>query len=196
MKIRIFVTLALVLACSTFSFAQGFHFGLKGGVNLYKIDGQSFRDGFTHSYNAGLFSEINFDKKWGIQPELLWNQTQTRTSSEFDDIYDEGFSELKDVKLDYLSIPLLLSYRASDLLTFQAGPQFGILINNNSSLLQNGKDAFKGGDVSLLGGLQLNIGGMKIGGRYVTGLTNINNIDSRDEWRNNGFQLYLGFRIL
>jgi hypothetical protein len=178
------------------SFAQGFHVGVKGGVNMYKIDGKSFSQEFRYGYNAGIFSEINFSKKLGIQPEILWNQAQTRTTTQFHNMYNGGFSELKGVKLNYLSIPLLLNYSPSRLLTFQAGPQFGILINKNQRLLDNGQQAFKSGDLSMLGGVQLNIGGIKLGGRYVVGLTNINDIDNQDKWKNQGFQLYAGFRIL
>ncbi|HEU4608394.1 MAG TPA: outer membrane beta-barrel protein, partial [Chitinophagaceae bacterium] len=105
-------------------------------------------------------------------------------------------SELKDVKLDYLSIPILLSYRPSKLISFQAGPQFGILLNQDKNLVQNGGEAFKNGDLSLLGGVQLNIGGIRLGGRYAVGLNNINDISNQDEWKNQGFQLYAGFRIL
>ncbi len=104
MKSKFFSLFAVALiACST-GFAQGFHVGLKGGVNMFKIDGRAFKDEFRHGYNAGLFSEINFTKGFGIQPEVLFNQQQTRTSAELNDIYDEGIAELKDVKLNYLSI--------------------------------------------------------------------------------------------
>ncbi len=48
----------------------------------------------------------------------------------------------------------------------------------------------------MLGGVQLNLGSAKVGGRYVVGLNNINDIDNRDEWKNQGFQLYVGFRLL
>jgi hypothetical protein len=199
-KISMFTkALALMLfamVVSTVSFAQGFHVGLKGGVNMYKIDGRSFSEEFKHSYNAGLFSEINFSKKIGIQPEILWNQSQTQTSTRFKDIYDEGVAELKGVTLNYLSIPLLLNISPSRFITFQAGPQFGILLNQDQGMLENGKNAFKSGDFSMLGGLQLNLGGFKVGGRYTVGLTNINDIDNRDEWKNQGFQLYAGFRLL
>jgi hypothetical protein len=188
--------LVLAIALSTFTFAQGFHVGLKGGVNMYKIDGKSFSEEFNHSYNAGLFTEINFSKKVGIQPEIIWNQTQTQTSTRFKDIYNDGIGELKGVTLNYLSIPLLLNVSPSRLLTFQAGPQFGVLINKDQNLLQNGKNAFKSGDLSMLGGLQLNLGGFKLGGRYTVGLTNINDIDNQDKWKNQGFQLYAGFRLL
>lgn len=189
--------LFFAMVLSSMSFAQGFfHVGVKGGANLYKIDGRSFSQEFKYGYNAGIFSEINFSKKVGIQPEILWNQAQTRTTTSFHDMYNGGMSELKGVKLNYLSIPILLNYSPSRLLTFQAGPQFGILINKNQRLLDNGQQAFKSGDFSMLGGVQLNIGGIKLGGRYVVGLMNINDIDNQEKWKNQGFQLYAGFRIL
>lgn len=188
--------LAFALATCTFTFAQGFHVGLKGGVNMYKIDGKSFSEEFTHGYNAGLFTEINFSRKVGIQPEIMWNQSQTRTSTHFKDMYNDGVSELKGVTLNYLSIPILLNLSPSRFITFQAGPQFGILMNKDQGLLQNGKNAFKTGDLSMLGGVQLNLGGIKVGGRYSVGLTNINDIDNQDKWKNQGFQLYAGFRLL
>lgn len=190
------ILLFIALAVTTFSFAQGFHIGVKGGVNMYKMEGKSFSDEFKHSYNAGLFSEINFSKKFGIQPEIIWNQSQTRTSTRFKDMYDEGIGELKGVTLNYLSIPILLNLSPSPLITFQAGPQFGVLISKDQNLLQNGKNAFKTGDLSMLGGVQLNLGGFKLGGRYAVGLTNINDIDNQDKWKNQGFQLYAGFRLL
>lgn len=190
------ILLLVALTITIFTFAQGFHVGLKGGVNMFKIDGKSFSEEFKHAYNAGLFSEINFSRKIGIQPEILWNQAQTQTSTRFKDIYDEGVGELKGVTLNYLSIPLLLNISPSRLITFQAGPQFGVLINKDQGLLENGKNAFKSGDFSMLGGLQLNLGGFKLGGRYTVGLTNINDIDNRDEWKNQGFQIFAGFRLL
>ena len=196
MKTKSLALFTLALLISVFTFAQGgFHLGVKGGVNLTKVDGKSFSEEFEHGYNLGGFAEINFNNKWGIQPEVMWNQSVTKTSAEFDDIYDEGINELKDVKLNYLSIPLLLSYRPSKFLTLQAGPQFGILLNNDETLLENGQSAFKSGDFSMLGGVQLNFAGVKVGGRYSVGLSNINDIDNRDKWKNQGWQLYAGFRI-
>ena len=194
-KMLAIVSVCLLLGAS--SMAQGgFHLGIKGGANLYKIDSKSFSEEFKFGYSLGGFAEINFSKKLGIQPEVLWNQYNTQTTSHFSDIYQTSTSELKDVKLDYLSIPILLSYRPSKLISFQAGPQFGILINQDKNLVQNGGEAFKNGDLSLLGGVQLNIGGIRLGGRYAVGLNNINDISNQDEWKNQGFQLYAGFRIL
>ncbi|MFM2326533.1 MAG: hypothetical protein RIR31_735, partial [Bacteroidota bacterium] len=93
------------------------------------------------------------------------------------------------------SIPLLLNYNAGKLITLQAGPQFGILINKSNTLVQNGKDAFKGGDFSMLGGVQLNISHLKIYGRYLIGLNNLNDIDNQDKWKNQSVQLGIGLTL-
>jgi hypothetical protein len=125
----------------------------------------------------------------------MWSQTNFRTAKEFNDIYPEGLNDVKG-KLNYISIPILLSYRPAKFISFQAGPQFGILIDESKSLFQNGEEAFKSGDFSMLGGVQVNIGGLRVGGRYAIGLYNINDIDNKDKWKNQGFQLYVGAKIL
>ncbi len=174
--------------------AQGFHIGLKGGANIVKIDGQSFDQGFMYGYSLGGFAEINFTKKWGIQPEVLWNQSKSRTAQEFGQLF-HGFVG-QDITLNYLSIPVLITFRPIPLLSFQLGPQYGILINQSNTLFQNGTNAFKSGDFSVLGGAQLNLAGFRAGARYFVGLNNINDLGNQDTWKNKGFQLYIGIRII
>jgi hypothetical protein len=69
-------------------------------------------------------------------------------------------------------------------------------MNNSNTLVQNGKDAFKKGDFSMVGGLQLNISKIKLYGRYVVGLSNINDIDNQEKWKNQTIQVGIGFSIL
>jgi hypothetical protein len=187
--------LILATTLTTFSFAQGFHMGVKGGANIFKIDGKSFDEEFRHGYNLGAFAEINFNKKWGIQPEVMWNQTNTRTSADFNEIYPHSITDIRNVKLNYLSVPILLTYRPIKPLSLQLGPQVGILMDQDRSLLENGRDAFRKGDFAVVGGAQLNIAAFKIGARYQVGLNNINDIDNQDKWKSQGFQAYVGFRL-
>jgi hypothetical protein len=180
--------------------AQGFHLGVKAGANIFKIDGQSFDQSFQYGYNVGAFAELNFTSKWGIQPELTWNQTNYRTGDHFEAIFPGGTNDLKG-KLNYLSIPILLSFRPIKLISLQVGPQFGVLMSGDQNLVQNGRNAFKKGDFSVVGGAQLNLGGLKLGARYVIGLTDINDVPNGtatnpETWKNQGFQVYAGFRIL
>lgn len=195
MKLKTLALLTIATTLTSLSFAQGFHIGAKAGANIFKIDGTSMKDEFKFGYNLGAFAELNFSEKWGIQPELMWNQTNFRTANNFNEIYPGGVNDVEG-KLNYLSIPVLLSFSPAKIISFQAGPQFGILLNNDESVFENGREAFKSGDFSMLGGVQLNIGALKLGGRYVVGLANINDIDDREKWKNQGFQVYLGTRIL
>ncbi|MEO5892501.1 MAG: porin family protein [Ferruginibacter sp.] len=189
------VTLALSMLFFSAAHSQSFHLGIKGGANISKISGMSFKDEFGYGYHLGGFAEIGLSKKFSIQPEVLFNQYKQDTSSRFKDIYDLGANR-SNIKLNYLSIPVLLNYNASNFLSFQAGPRFGILMNQNSNLLENGKDAFKKGDFSMLGGVQLKFSSVRIYGRYAIGLNNLNDIDNKDKWKSQGFQLGVGLAIL
>lgn len=196
MKRIIFLLIATV-AISTAVSAQGFRAGIKAGANLNKVSGQSFDDGFDLAYHLGGFAEIDFNKKWGIQPELLWSQSRTTRSSGFNSIYNNVFNPNGDqnIRLDYLAIPVLLRYNVGSMLTLNAGPQFGILMNQNDNLLQNGERAFRTGDFAMVLGAQLNFDFLRIYGRYNIGLQNINDIDNRDKWTNQQIQLGIGLRF-
>lgn len=193
MKFKIPIFLA-VLFVAQVSFAQ-FGLGIKAGANITKVEGKSFKDEFKYGYHLGGFANIGLGSKVSIQPEVLLNQFQTRTDSSFRNIYQNAFNGSSDVKLNYLSIPILLNYKLGSLLSLQAGPQFGILLDQNKNLLQNGQEAFKKGDFSMLGGAQLGLGKIKVTGRYFVGLNNINDIDNQDKWKNEGFQLSLGLGL-
>ncbi|MFT3747799.1 MAG: porin family protein [Agriterribacter sp.] len=187
------ITLALFIANS--SSAQGIRLALHAGANMGKIDGKSFKDEYKLGYHLAVAPEIMFSSKWGIQPEVMFSQTNTSSSTQFEDIYKISSDELKDVKLNYLSVPLLLSFRPVSFLTFQAGPQFGILMNKQKKFLENGRDAFTDGDFSMLAGAQINILRLRVYGRYGVGLTNINDIDSQDKWKSQTVQLGVGFAL-
>jgi hypothetical protein len=195
MKRKSLALLAIALTLTVSSFAQGFHLGIKGGTSIFKVDGKAFSEEYLFGYNFGAFAEINFSKSIGIQPEVFWSQTNFRTGDQFSDQYPGGKDDVKG-KLNYLNIPVLLNVHAGKILTFQVGPQFGILVNDHKNLFENGEEAFKKGDFSMLGGAQVNLGALKIGGRYAIGLANINDIDNKEKWKNQGFQLYLGLKIL
>jgi len=195
MKTKISVLLVCVLLAQA-SIAQ-FNFGIKGGVNITKVDGKSFRDEFKYGYHVGGFAEIGLSKKLSIHPEVLFNQYQTRVDSSFKNIYENAtdFSQYRDVKLNYLSIPLILSYKLGSFMSLQAGPQFGILISQDKNLLENGKEAFKNGDFSMVFGPQIHFSKFRITGRYVIGLHNVSDIDEQNKWKNQGFQVSLGLAL-
>ncbi|MBN9295714.1 MAG: porin family protein [Filimonas sp.] len=177
--------------------AQSFHLIGKLGANFSKVDGQSFKDGFQLGYVLGGSAEIDFNKTIGIQPELLFNQTNTKASNNPGDAL--GYKPGDNVHLNYLTVPVLLRLNATPLLTFNVGPQFGILLNNHKTTAGNAIDAFKGGDVSLALGAQINLKMLRVFGRYSFGLSDVKNVsDAVDQsnWKNQQIQLGLGIKIL
>ena len=196
MKTKLFLCLVGTLLISQAMMAQ-FHAGIKGGANIYKIDGESFKDQFRYGYHLGGFAEIGLGNKLGLQPEVLWNQVSTSVDSNYKHVYQNVFnSEQSTVKLNYLSIPILLNYKLiGNFLSLQAGPQFGILIDQGKTVLQNGGDAFKRGDFAMLAGAQIKLSAIRLTGRYVIGLNNINDIDNQEKWKSQGFQVSLGLAL-
>ncbi|BAV08452.1 Outer membrane protein beta-barrel domain-containing protein [Filimonas lacunae] len=172
--------------------AQGFHLGAKAGANLGKLDGVRFKDGYELGFHLGGFAEIDFNKTIGIQPELLFNQTNTKVTNQTSDIFKPG----DNIHLNYLSIPILLRINAGKLLTLNAGPQYSILLNNHKTTLQNAGDAFKSGDFALAFGAQVNLSALRIYGRYNIGLSDVGDVASQDKWKNQQLQLGVGLRIL
>ena len=181
------------LIVSKSGFAQGFHIGLKAGANLQKIDGVPFKDKFTFGYQTGAFATIGITSKIGIQPEILFSSVNSDTATQFSTVY--GFNKIDKVKLNYLDIPVLLNIHAAPFLTLQFGPQFSVLLDKNKSLLKNGETAFKQGSISAAAGLQFNLAKFKIYGRYVAGLSNLNQVNNNNEWKNRNIQVGIGFKI-
>ena len=176
--------------------AQGIHIGAKVGANLSDASGKSFQSGFHFGYHAGIFSELMFTKKFGLAPEVLFSETNLRAGNSYTSLYGAvSLANVSDIKLHYLSIPVLLAYNPIPFLTFHAGPQFGVLMNQTKTLVANGTDAFKKGDISVLAGAQLNVLKFRVYARYVVGLSNINDIDNRDKWRSQSLQAGLGFTL-
>lgn len=175
--------------------AQKFNFGGKLGANFNKISGQQFKDGYNLGYFLGAFAEVDLNKKWGIQPELLWNQVNTRHAESFSEATSSFRDSTGTIKLKYLTIPVLLRYNVSNMLTLNAGPQFGILLDQSQTLMKNGENAFKSGDLSLVLGATINVSALRLYGRYNVGLSNISDYNKPENWKSQQIQVGVGFKL-
>lgn len=188
------ISLSAALFIFISSFAQTLHLGFKGGASINKITGKSFKEEFSYGYHVGGFATIGLGGKLSIQPEVLFNQVNLDTSSSFSSVY--RFNKINNIQLHYLSIPLLLNYNVAKVLDLQAGPQFGLLLDQNKNLLQNGNDAFKKGDFSMLAGVQLKFLKFRVYGRYAVGLNNLDNVGNSDKWKSQSIQVGVGITLL
>ena len=185
------LSLAIVLFIGSQAFSQGLTFGIKGGASINKLTGKSFNEQFSFGYHVGVFATLGMGGKLSLQPEVLLNQVNTDTASSFSSVYHFK----SNIQLKYLSIPILLNYKLSNLLALQVGPQFGVLIDKSKSALQNGQEAFKNGDFSMLGGLQLKLLKFRVYGRYAIGLSDLNNIGNSNKWKSQSIQLGIGIAL-
>ena len=169
--------------------AQEVKFGAKAGVNFASIggdetDGQKSRTAF----HVGGVAEIGISDKFFVQPELLYSSVGTK--------FDEGDGEFK---LDYISIPVMAKYMVADGFALEAGPQFSLLM---SAKAEGGgesvdvKDFVKGLDLGVGVGASYRMEtGLNFGLRYALGLSNINDGEGSDDFKNqnNVFQFSVGY---
>jgi len=186
------VLLGALLCLSTMGFSQ-LSLGIKAGANLGKVSGQPFKDQFALGYHAGAFVTVGLGKRFAIQPEVLFNQINTDTTSNFSDVFK--VSHMGSIQLKYLTVPVLLNINVDRFIALQLGPQFGMLMNQNENLLQNGQDAFKSGEFSMVGGIQLRILKFRVYGRYIGGLTDIRHMGDQETWKPTSVQLGVGLAL-
>ena len=192
---KIIASATLIIALSGVANAQRFSVGGKAGANVTKITGKAFKEEYNLGYHLGLFAEVDLNKKWGIQPEVIWNQVNTHPASGTNPVLNNWKDSTGTIQLKYLTIPILLRYNLGNLVTLHLGPQFGILTSKDKTLWNNGKEAFKSGDFSMVGGVQLNLSKLRVYGRYNIGLSNINDVDNQDKWKSQQLQLGVGLAL-
>lgn len=194
MKAKFFSAVVICITLTNAAFSQKLSLGVKAGLDLHKVTGKSFDEEYKAGFNAGAFAEVKI-QKIGIQPEVYFSQVNAQSRKDFSS--DAVLSGLDTkIKLSYLNIPILINYYFTKNVALQAGPQMGILVNQNISAVQNAEDAFKKGDFSLTAGLQVKISRFRVFGRYIVGLNNIDDIKSAEKWKNQTIHLGLAYAIL
>ena len=202
---KLFVALLLLL--STTGFAQGrkkldmdhenfFRFGAKGGVNINKVTGKSYKQGFNYNFQAGAFMQFNFSNRFGIQPEVNFVQSKSEFTNDATDIYDNLFlsGSQKKATLNYLEIPLFLNINVgpSKRVKLQVGPSYGGLLKQTVDSLKNNGSLYKNSEWSAIGGLWIQLPLINLGARYKLGLTNINAYDDKQTWKSQAIQIFVG----
>jgi hypothetical protein len=164
--------------------------GLKAGVNLSKLntdDPQANTSNIT-AFHGGAFALFKLTKI-GIQPEFLFSQQ----GSTIDDV-SLGEQELK---MSYITIPVMLKFYLAAGFNIQAGPQFGFLNSAELEGVPNVEDGLKSSDVSANVGLAWDAPfGLVFDARYNIGLSDINDGSAfTGEVKSGVFQFSVGYKI-
>lgn len=197
--------------------AQEIKFGAKVGLNGSTLTGDVEDAKMIFGAHVGGFAEIKITDKFSFQPELLFSMQGAKNeyseSEEFGgDVY--SYSEETTVKLNYLNVPLMAKYYATQKFFVEAGPQVGFLVSAKSdyeytekingsvdySDSEDGidvKDNFKSVDFGFNFGLGYEFTeNIFAGARYNFGFSDITDVSGFDDKVNNGvFQVSFGYKF-
>jgi len=173
MKLSLLSVITLLLASITTNAQQEyFEYGFKGGVNLSSIsgDGDKVSNYDTKaSMNIGGYGLYKILPKLGIQAELLYSE---QGFSERFDSEEVDIDEIKSLtRMQYINLPVLVSYNLIEQLWMEGGVQVGYLvdaeeereersINNESGQLDSATKTidqtsrYESLELGLLGGLR------------------------------------------
>ncbi len=168
--------------------AQPPRMGAKAGLNYASLSGYD-GDHFM-SFHAGVFVHTALDKKWRIQPELLY-------SKEGQHYMVDGIKNT--LELSYVAVPIALQYFPTTSFYLEAGPQLAVLMSayskTTSESHQNIKRSFANGQAGLAFGAGVFLKDrISLYGRYHLGLTDVTPHNDNSDKSRTG-QIGLSYRF-
>ncbi len=194
---------------SLHSTCQMVRFGIKGGMNVSNLtsSGKSIKLDSKINCHIGAILEIAVTDRFAIQPEFIYSIQGAKFDQKI-----EGLKARTDLKLDYITIPIMAKVFLLPNFCVDAGPQISFNVNSKINAEAMGKDEttdisdhIKGYDFSLGLGLGYNIQGVCVSARYNLGVVkvfkhslkleniNLDEILETKNSRSGVFQLSLGF---
>ncbi len=189
-----FILLATVFIAFASKAQEKVNIGIKVGQNLTSVNSVAV-DRHTASYHGGVTFQIGLTDKISLVPEVLLSQTKLATNPNIMDVLGDNRYNPETYHLSYMMVPLLVQVKPFSSLLLQAGPQYGILIDQKKDGKENAQLAFKEGEFSFVGGAKVNLGGFFVYGRYVVGLQDISALQDQAKWKTRQWQLGIGMSL-
>ncbi|GAA4365143.1 porin family protein [Hymenobacter saemangeumensis] len=116
------LSLALVAGTAAAQ-AQGISLGVKAGPSYTNLIGNDAKNSqYKWGFHGGVMADIGFAESLSLHPELLYSMKGREIEQTAND---------RNLKLNYLDIPVMLRYKA-DGLYFEAGPQLSVLLSGKA----------------------------------------------------------------
>jgi hypothetical protein len=186
--------IALLHICLLAGAQEKLGIGIKVGQNLTSVNSVAV-DRHSASYHGGVTFQIGLTEKISLVPEVLLSQTKLSTNPSIIDVLGDNSLKPETYHLNYLMVPLLVQVKPFPALLLQAGPQYGILLDQKKDGIENAQLAFKQGEFSFVGGAKVNLGGFFVYGRYVVGLQDISELQDQAKWKTKQWQLGIGMSL-
>lgn len=193
--------------------AQNTRFGVKGGLNIstLTVSGVNLRGDFSPKtgFHVGGFVAFPVAKKLEIHPEVLFSNQGYK----YEEVNPEGTYE-SVANLNYIAIPIMVSYLPVKRLNIEIGPQFSLLVNHKARVtftsavtdLPDYEETVDNTDRSQTMEVGLNAGAsyfltrnLFVSGRYYAGISTVNKryrnseIYENEKDRNSVFQFSIGY---
>jgi len=167
----------LVVMVSNTVAAQGF--GIRGGVNISNVNGGNINTENLTGYYLGVYKEMTLVK------DLLFVQPEVQYSS-------QGFkTSISEIKIDYITVPILAKVYLVKLFSFETGPQFGFKISDKVDGPAN--PDFESFDPTWAFGMSINLPfHLSLNARYVT---SFNEVITDSDAKNEVVQVGAAFRF-
>lgn len=185
--------------------AQEINFGVKAGLNLATLTGDIDDAKSKTGFHVGAVAEFKLTDNFSIQPELLYSAQGAKTEYS-ESAFGMTVTAEEDMKINYLTLPVMAKYYVIEGLSIQAGPQISYLLSaeydyevSGGGMSESGTEDIKDDLKSIDFGLAAGVGyelpmGLFFQGRYVVGLSNIVDADEAD-LKNQVIQFSVGFKF-
>lgn len=176
---------ALLIGITTIN-AQESRYGIRIGANLSSISSDDITGDLDKNrigVVVGFFADYALTQKLRLQPELQYS--------------GQGNKD-KDLRVNYLQVPIIFKYNITDLINVQLGPQAGIKIWEWEDNQANIAD-FSTFDFAGVAGIGVNItDNFFVDLRYAFGLSNVFDKDGSSieiDGTSRNLQLSVGYRL-
>lgn len=206
-----FFSLAIVLiVISSVAGAQS-RFGIKGGLNFNTLENVTKAGGFEEAWKSqtgfqvGVLWQIKVPLLGlAIQPELLYSQVRTTTSSQVFLGTPIPIIEVSDIKMDYITLPVNIQL-GIDLLLLRpfifVSPYISYAVGKGGEFFENSQwDDINRFNYGVGAGVGLDIWKLQIVGKYNWDLGKLMSAENNNSWDNlyknaklQGFQISVGF---
>ncbi len=184
---KLWIFSAILLLSFITAQSQEFRLGAKAGLNVASLGGDNYglaNLGARSSFHIGGLVEIPLGGKFSLQPELLYSAEGADWS-----MGNQG----REIKLDYLRLPVMAKFYIIEGLSAEAGPVLGFLVSadkenhdkDTDATYDYKKDYYKSFDTGFGIGAsyRLNLG-VFFSIRYNKGLMNVNKDHPTDNYKN------------
>lgn len=182
------------------------NYGIKAGFNLstvYDTQSEDFNADPKLGFVTGVFVAIPIGKYLGFHPEMLFSQKGYKATGTYMGFIDYEFTRTSN----YIDLPLLISFKPTEMLTLVAGPQYSYLLKQSDKITSGDftdeqeedfeNDNLRKNTLCFLGGVDINLNNIVLGARAGWDIQNNNGDGTSTDprYKNFWYQATIGFKF-